>query len=48
MKGVLPRLFGFPLSVISDNGQSTQLAELGLRLPLPLFIGQPRLVDLTC
>lgn len=35
-----------PPSVVGDNGQSTQLAELGLGLPLPLLISQPRLVDL--
>lgn len=48
IKEALPSFLAFPPSVISDNGQSTQFAELGLRLPLPLFIGQPCLVDLTC
>lgn len=41
-------VFGFPPSVIGDNGQSTQLTELGLSLPFPLLISQPCLVDLVC
>lgn len=38
---------GRPPSVVSHNGQSTQLGELGLGVPLPLLIAQPRLVHLT-
>lgn len=41
-------VYGFPPSVVGNNGQSTQLAELGLGLPLPLLISQPCLVDLVC
>lgn len=43
----LSRVVCSPLSVVGDNGQSTQLAELGLGLPLPLLISQPCLVDLV-
>lgn len=35
-----------PQSVVGHDGQSAQLAELGLRLPLPLLVRQPCLVDL--
>lgn len=37
-----------PPSVVGDNGQSAQLIQLGLVLPLPLLVRQPRLVYLLC
>lgn len=41
-------MFHHDPSIVSHDGQSSQLAELGLRIPLPLLISQPRLVYLLC
>lgn len=49
--GVLPSPFpitNIPLrcSVVGHDGQSAQLAQLGVVLPLPLLVAQSRPVDL--